>query len=387
MKIPSPLGHLHADEFLSEYWQKKPLLIKQALPGFSSPVSAEELAGLACESAVESRIILEKDGLHPWELRSGPFQESDFAHLPETHWTLLIQDIEKHLPELSWITELFHFIPDWRLDDLMISYAADQGSVGPHLDAYDVFLLQAEGKRHWKINSDTSRPMEKLQHTALDILSHFEAEQDWIVEPGDILYLPPGVAHYGVAIGECITCSIGFRAPSHLSMVQSFMDHLVDTIAPDILYQDPSLSRQKNPHELTEQSIAQLRKTLEQYLSASPALINHWAGTLLSEGKEDFQAENVSAALNITEFIDQWKKAGILYRNTALKFLYLHTDSELHFYIDGQHLQYTDKLLAQAEWLCASLQISWQQYDDLPDKDDLSLVFYDFYAKGFYYFL
>lgn len=387
MKLTSLLGHMPVDKFLSEYWQKKPLLIKQALPGFNSPVSAEELAGLACDADVESRIVLEKDGLHPWELRTGPFQESDFAHLPETHWTLLIQDIEKHLPELCWITDLFDFIPDWRMDDLMISYAADQGSVGPHLDAYDVFLLQAEGKRHWKINTDTTSPLEKLSDTALDIISNFNSEQDWIVEPGDLLYLPPGVAHFGIATGECITCSIGFRAPSHVDMVQHFMDLILDSIKPDILYQDPQLILQKNPHELTKQSIQHLWKTVEQYLSANPSLINQWAGTLLSEGKQAFQTQHLEQMNPVSGFFEQWQNTGVLYKNTALKFLYLQTETGLHFYIDGQHLQYPDELLPQAEWICASLQISWQQYEDHVDKNELGSLFYDFYQKGFYYFL
>jgi len=377
---------MSADVFLSEYWQKKPLLIKQALADFNNPISPEELAGLACEASVESRIILEKDGQLPWELRKGPFQESDFSQLPKTHWTLLVQDVEKHLPELSWLTDLFHFIPDWRLDDLMISFASDQGSVGPHLDAYDVFLLQAYGKRHWKINADASRPMEKLSQTELAILKTFEAEQEWIVEPGDLLYLPPGVAHYGIAEGDCMTYSIGFRAPSHINMVEHYADDILESIDTHAIYQDPQLSLQAMPHELTQQSIEHLKKTLDHYLNNRPELIHHWAGTLLSLGKEGFQANSPDDALTKDKFIEHWEKTGIVYKNTALKFLFIHTDTDLKFYIDGEQLLYPEEFYPYAEWISSSLQIPWEEYHSNPDSEALSTLFYDFYRRGFYYF-
>ncbi len=158
------LGGISREEFLNQYWQKKPLFINQAIPGYQSPLDAEEFAGLACEEGVESRLLMEKGGDKPWQLRHGPFEESDFTSLPESHWTFLIQAVDHLIPELACLVDKFDFIPNWRFDDLMISYAQDQGSVGPHIDNYDVFLLQVQGQRHWHIDDkdfsekDLSKP-------------------------------------------------------------------------------------------------------------------------------------------------------------------------------------------------------------------------------------
>jgi 50S ribosomal protein L16 3-hydroxylase len=386
MKLTSPLGDLPAHEFLAQYWQKKPLLIRQAFKDFTSPISAEELAGLACDEMLESRIIIEKDGRHPWELRTGPFAAQDFTRLPDTHWTLLIQDIEKHLPELTCIIDAFHFIPDWRLDDLMISYAPEYGSVGPHVDAYDVFLLQAQGKRQWKINTHIDADAPMLDITALNILQDFEVEQEWILEPGDILYLPPGVAHYGISLGDCITCSIGFRAPTHVELVQSYLQTVIEQIQADKHFSDPDLCTQQFPHEITLQSVAQLKQTVADYLSLDPQSLYNWAGTLLSEGKEGFQAESVSDQPTMSGFIRRWQASQVLYRNTALKFLYITADDTLHFYIDGQHIDVAARLSDYAEWLCSSLEISWDKMNRYPDREALLSVMHGFYCRGFYYF-
>ena len=195
-------GELSVEVFLNQYWQKKPLLIRQAFPGFVCPIDANELAGLACEEHVESRIVLENDQGRPWQCRMGPFDESDFASLPPTHWTLLIQGLNNWVPDISDLLNYFRFIPNWHLDDIMASYAPDQGSVGPHFDFYDVFLLQAEGKRRWKIGNTCTADTARLEGTDLRILKEFETQTEWLLEPGDMLYLPPQIAHYGVAEGE-----------------------------------------------------------------------------------------------------------------------------------------------------------------------------------------
>ncbi|HPQ96555.1 MAG TPA: cupin domain-containing protein, partial [Thiolinea sp.] len=221
------LGELAVEDFLRDYWQQQPLLVRQAFPGFELPLSADELAGLACDTDT-ARLVLERGGRHPWELRSGPIAEDAFAGLPETHWTLLVNDCEKMVPELQAIVQPFRFIPDWRIDDLMISYAAPGGSVGPHVDAYDVFLLQAQGRRRWQISSQPCTPDNFIPDLDLRVMQAFSPEQEWVLEPGDLLYLPPGVPHYGVAMGECMTCSIGFRAPSQAELLERLLGHLVE---------------------------------------------------------------------------------------------------------------------------------------------------------------
>jgi 50S ribosomal protein L16 3-hydroxylase len=373
------------DEFLLQYWQKKPLLIKQAFPDIINPVSADELAGLACDDDVESRIVLEKDGAHPWELRSGPFTESDFAQLPQTHWTLLIQDIEKHLPELTTISAAFDFIPDWRMDDLMFSYAPIHGSVGPHVDAYDVFLLQTQGQRHWQINTRIDGSADMLDNTDLKILSYFESEEDWILEPGDMLYLPPGVAHYGVSLGDCVTCSIGFRAPSHQGLVQGYLNTVVEGIDKDKMYSDPELKPQRYPHELTSENIGALKHTVEQYLTLNDQSMHHWLGGALSEAKEQFQTDPLENPLSISAWTQQWQRSGILYRNTATKFLFINTASHISIYVNGEPFELPRGYTDQAEWLCSTLQISWDEWDSTPDNKPLQAILYQFYCNGYYY--
>ncbi|MCB1815595.1 MAG: cupin domain-containing protein, partial [Candidatus Competibacteraceae bacterium] len=172
-------------QFLAEYWQQKPLLVRAAWPAFSNPISPEELAGLACEDEVCARLV--RQSKQRWQVRHGPFKETDFTRLPAKRWTVLVPDMEKHLPDLRSILEPFRFIPDWRIDDLMISYAAEQGSVGPHVDEYDVFLLQGLGRRRWQIDTRPVAPDNYQADSELRILQHFEAESEWILEPGDML--------------------------------------------------------------------------------------------------------------------------------------------------------------------------------------------------------
>ena len=174
----NPLGELSPQDFLKNIWQQRPLVVRQAFPDFTSPVSADELAGLSCEADVNSRIVIEKGGKHPWQALYGPMDEAIFQSLPETHWTLLVNDVEKYLPELAWIVDRFRFIPEWCIDDLMISYAPEGGSVGPHLDQYDVFILQAQGHRRWQIHSREVAPDNRVAGTEMDIQRDFEPEQD-----------------------------------------------------------------------------------------------------------------------------------------------------------------------------------------------------------------
>ena len=183
---------LTQQQFLQQYWQKKPLLIRQAFSDFQSPISPDDLAGLACEPEIESRLIEEKGALGPWQVRSGPLTEDDFARLPSTHWTMLVQDVDKHLPELQSLLDPFRFIPDWRRDDLMVSYAPQHGSVGPHTDGYDVFLLQAMGERRWQINDKAMTDAALIEGLDVQILQEFHPDQSWDLQPGDMLYLPPG---------------------------------------------------------------------------------------------------------------------------------------------------------------------------------------------------
>jgi len=374
--------NLDIDDFLANYWQKKPLLIRKAFDAFNSPVSAEELAGLACEMDIESRLILEKDGATPWEVRHGPFTEAAFTKLPTSHWTLLVQDVEKHLPELLPLLDIFNFIPAWRLDDLMISYASDQGSVGPHLDAYDVFLIQAQGQRHWSISSQYSEQSPTLNDIDLKILQDFSSDQDWTLQPGDMLYLPPDVAHHGVALGECITCSVGFRAPSINDLVHSYTDHIIQTLNSTQRYADPNRSRQTNPHELEEQDIEILKSLVLRQFSQPQSVIKHWLGSLLTESKENFIPLTPDNLLSRQNFLQHWKKQHWLYRDSRLHFLFTRSNTTIDFYVDSAHHSFIFSDDINPEYICSVLKIAFKTEMAEPLID----VLFQFYRHGYYYF-
>jgi 50S ribosomal protein L16 3-hydroxylase len=282
-KLRFPEG-VDAESFLHLIWQRKPLLMRGALPGLRCPIDPDELAGLACEPEVESRIVLEH-GDTPWELRHGPFAPEAFASLPPTHWTLLVQDVEKHVPEVARLLDAFRFIPDWRVDDVMVSYAADQGSVGPHVDQYDVFLVQAQGRRRWQIDSRARNRGALRSDTELKVLAEFQAEREWLLEPGDVLYLPPGVAHWGIAEQPCMTCSVGYRAPALRELLSGWCEHLIERTDPERHYRDPPAAPQTFSAEITAGTLAAVDRLLAELQAADAPERHHWFGRFATEVK------------------------------------------------------------------------------------------------------
>lgn len=258
--MQAPLGELDAQVFLRDYWQQRPCVLRGALADFQSPLDGDDLAGLACEPLAESRLILGPDEEDRWELRHGPMEESDFDALGDRNWTLLVQDVEKHYPPLQQLLDRFTFLPSWRLDDLMISFAATGGSVGPHVDQYDVFLLQTMGRRHWSIAERGS--LETRADSPIDMLSSFSPEQEWTLEPGDMLYLPPGVAHHGVALEPCMTYSVGFRAPSAADLAMALGEWLAQETDDGGRYRDPELAAWPRPGEISSSEQHRFRALL-----------------------------------------------------------------------------------------------------------------------------
>lgn len=336
----TPLGALSAEQFIKDYWQQKPLVIQQGFKNFISPISAEELAGLACEDDVHSRIVIEKGGDMPWQLIDGPMDKAVFASLPEKHWTLLVNDVEKHLPELASIVDAFRFIPEWRADDLMISYAPEGGTVGPHLDQYDVFILQAQGHRRWQINTQSVADDNQIANINLRIQKDFTAEQEWLLAPGDIIYIPPGVSHYGVATDDCLSFSIGFRAPAHTEMLTDFIDFITHDLPANKTYKDKKLNLQTHSNEITENTIENIREMFKEYLSSDylssghPALAQ-WFGRFVSDTKTDLVFENEDS---FTNFITLKQSHPVLYRNPASRFAFYEKGSETLLFIDGNDM-------------------------------------------------
>jgi 50S ribosomal protein L16 3-hydroxylase len=331
---------LTAEKFLARHWQKKPLLFRQPLPGFQCGLEPEELAGMACEEGVESRLVLEKDGASPWEARFGPFDESVFSQLPESHWTLLVQDVDKHLPEVARLLEHFRFIPDWRLDDVMVSYAVDQGSVGPHIDDYDVFLYQAKGRRRWKIHYQTVTEADYIPGLDLRILPDFEAEEEWLLEPGDMLYLPPNVAHWGIAEGECMTCSVGFRAPSLREMAASWFEQSVEQQLPTTRYRDPALQPQAAPGEIRDEALAEF-KTLLQGCLDNLQQDNRWFGRFITEPKDHLHVEPRETPLSNEAFLNRFRQAAVIHRHGFTRLAFTRHDGDGNDTLYANGISYT----------------------------------------------
>jgi 50S ribosomal protein L16 3-hydroxylase len=237
------LGGLTPARFLSQYWQKKPLLVRQAIPAFTGILQSSELFRLAASETVESRLFVRRGAR--WSMHDGPHRRAVFARLPRTRWTLLVHGLNLHVPAADALLRRFAFIPYARLDDILVSYATDGGGVGPHFDSYDVFLLQGEGRRRWRISTQRGHTLDpRAQHR---VLARFRPEHEWVLDPGDMLYLPPGCAHEGTALGACSTYSIGFRAPSAQELGTAFLDYLRDNLRLDGMYGDPDLRVQRHP--------------------------------------------------------------------------------------------------------------------------------------------
>lgn len=368
---PIPLGEMPLATFLAEYWQKKPLLIRNALVDFSSPASAEVLAGLACEEDIESRLIIQH--AQKWELQHGPFNDNTFANLPAIKWTLLVQAVDHYLPAAASLLEQFNFIPRWRIDDLMISAAADGGGVGPHFDHYDVFLVQSSGERQWEVGGQYNDDAVLEKNLPVKILQGFEAEHRWLLKPGDILYVPPGVGHNGIAVGDdCITCSVGFRAPSHSEILREYTDYLGDQLGEAIRYQDPNLVRQTNPGEITPQTIDNIQNILRGYVEDTPTIrewFGHYATTPKYPNNELHEEEE---SFNIEELSTHLSNKGLVIRNESSRFAYLRQNDQHSLFIDGESIECGPDTNELIETICAKTHIT--ENDFTLSKSNLNLL-------------
>ncbi|AKS09375.1 MULTISPECIES: ribosomal protein uL16 3-hydroxylase [Pseudomonas] len=344
------LGGITAREFLRDYWQKKPLLIRQAIPDFESPIDADELAGLALEEEVESRLVIEH-GERPWELRRGPFAEDAFSTLPEREWTLLVQAVDQFVPEVAELLEQFRFLPSWRIDDVMISFAAPGGSVGPHFDNYDVFLLQAQGKRNWKIGQMCSSESPLLQHADLRILAEFEESAEWVLEPGDMLYLPPRLAHFGIAEDDCMTYSVGFRAPSAAEVLTHFTDFLAQYLTDEERYTDADAQPVSDPHQIQSDALDRLKSLLAEHMSDERMLLT-WFGQFMTEPRypELVAGEEVGEE----DFISSLQDGAILVRNPSARMAWSEVDDDVLLFASGQSRYLPGKLRELLKLICAA---------------------------------
>jgi len=281
-KLPL-LGGLSATQFMRRHWQRKPLLVRQALPGAAAPLSRAALFDLAARDEVESRLVQRR--AQAWTLRHGPLPRRALPPLKQTGWTLLVQGLDLHLPSAHELLQRFRFVPDARLDDLMLSYASDGGGVGPHLDSYDVFLIQMHGRRRWRIGPARDRGF--VPGLPLKILRRFEPEFDWLLEPGDMLYLPPQWAHDGVAVGECMTASVGFRAMGPAEMARELLPRVAEALEPtpgERLYADAGTAATAAPGAIPAALQGFAEAAVAQALR-DPTNLHRALGEMLSEPK------------------------------------------------------------------------------------------------------
>jgi 50S ribosomal protein L16 3-hydroxylase len=376
--VPTPLlGGLTPSQFMRRYWQKKPLLIRGAIAGATPPLSRDELFELAGNDDAEARLISQVRGR--WNLEHGPFDRDALPSIKRPAWTLLVQGVDLHDDRARALLERFRFVPDARLDDLMISYATDGGGVGPHFDSYDVFLLQVQGKRRWRISAQ--RDLTLKPGLPLKVLQHFEPDEEWLLEPGDMLYLPPHIAHDGIAEGECMTCSIGFRAPSANELIGQFLYYLAErgeaarSQAGERLYRDPRQSAVAHPAKLPDAMIAELGAILAKVRWTERDLVS-FLGSYLSEPKAQVVFDAPDRPLSEAAFIRRAQASGIRLDNkTALLY------GERTYFINGEE----SALGSSRKWLCELAdvrRIEGKRFVTLSADRSMTALLYEWYRAG-----
>jgi 50S ribosomal protein L16 3-hydroxylase len=345
------LQNFDVDAFLKGYWQKKPMLIKNPWAGWTNPVDPDDLAGLACEDEVESRLITQAGG--SWQLEDGPFDEARFGELGAKEWTLLVQAVDHYIPEVAAMIDPFRFIPNWRIDDVMVSYATDGGGVGPHFDQYDVFLIQGLGRRRWQVGASCDENTALIPHDDLRLLANFEATQEWVLEPGDILYVPPGVSHNGVAVSDdCMTYSIGFRAPSASDLISNYCDHLLDHLPDDARFSDPDLQVQDNPGEISAAALDRLHAMVTEQLLDRDGFAR-WFGQYSSTPKYPEMDWRPEEELKQEQLRKRLVSGAILSRNPASRFSFIPASNDrLMLFADGQCFDCSPETSGLAKHIC-----------------------------------
>lgn len=335
--------NLSVKEFLTDYWQKKPLLIPAAFKTLANPLSANELAGLAMDEEVESRLVIQTPGQIPqWSLKRGSFSKNEFKTLPKSHWTLLVQGVDRFIPEVSALLDHFDFIPQWRIDDVMISYAVEQGSVGPHYDNYDVFLYQAKGQRKWLLTTADCIESNYVPDIDLRIMKKFKVEQEYILEEGDMLYLPSTVGHHGISLSkDCMTYSFGYRSYQGQELWDSFGEYLSTYTKTPLFYKDPPWTLISETSCLPQQAWLQAKSVMQSLLDDED-LMSDWFGTFATS--LDNQAESLlplnsaeDPVIDILAFKQELIDSQGIIRNPLCRFAYTKSDKapQISLYING----------------------------------------------------
>lgn len=385
MQAPLPyLGGLSAEEFLRDYWQKKPLVVRGAFPELAYRLSPEDLMELAQEEGVEARIVLEQ-GKTPWELLKGPFTAKALKQMPATHWTLLVQAVDHYLPELADYLDHFSFIPNWRIDDIMVSYAPEGGSVGPHYDLYDVFLIQGIGQRRWQLGQQCDENSPRVEGTSLRILQNIDTHFDEILNPGDLLYVPPALAHYGVAQNDCCTYSIGFRAPVLGQVLDRLVEAALENPASQHLFADTDRKVLSQPAALHAVDIEKLRQQVLPLLNDNRYLERALAA-FLSEPKYD-DYEPMGEELRLTDIQALLAQNTPLRRDPASHMIYTLTEGQpAALFINGEEMPFPPRLAPLVALLANHRLISSEQLTAWHSDEEALTWLAEQIAMGFWFF-
>ena len=312
-----PLG-MPAETFLRDYWQKRPLLIRNAFPGFESPISPDDLGALSLEATALSRLILWDRKKDRWAVETGPLPEDRFDRVPERDWTLLVQDVDKWDADVRELVEAFPFLPRWRIDDVMISFAVEGGSVGAHIDQYDVFLLQGMGHRHWQIDTNPNQPVDFRNDAPIRLLKSFTPSHEWTLGPGDMLYLPPGLGHHGVALDPCLTFSLGMRAPAKAELIEDFALELASRAGERERYADPDLAVPADAFEIDAAALDRVKQTLGSMAgddADDEALLRRWFGRFITRYRASGNLQPPKKAPTRAEFDAVLATGGMVQRH------------------------------------------------------------------------
>lgn len=378
------LGELSLADFMQQYWQKQPLLIKQGFKNFQDPLSADELAGLALEDDVESRLVECRDG--NWQLETGPFE--DFNRYGDKDWTILVQAVDHWHPPAAELIEPFRFIPNWRIDDLMVSFSTPGGGVGPHLDQYDVFIIQGEGKRHWRVGMPDASLKQFCPHPRLLQVTPFTACIDVIMEPGDILYIPPGCPHEGISLENSLNYSVGFRAPAQKDLLTGLADYLLDNDISGKRFSDPQRSLTGNIGAISEQDLDQVQQLLVQLVSDRDTL-PLWFGQYITQAKHELDQQEPDPHYQAEEIAEYLEEGSVLGRIGGLRCSYYQAeaDRDIHVFINGNRLVLPSAELATAKLLCDAPRINAEACLHFIASEERLLLITDLINQGLWYFI
>ncbi|MFY8349526.1 JmjC domain-containing protein [Pseudoalteromonas sp. SSM20] len=381
IKTPDGIITLSQQEFINQYWQKKPALIKSGFADFADPISPDELAGLAMEECIESRLITNHN--NEWQAYHGPF--GDFELLTPNNSTLLVQAVDHWHPDAAQLIEPFRFIPNWRIDDLMISFSTPSGGVGPHLDQYDVFIIQGQGKRHWRVGESTQTVNEVIPCKDLLQIDGFEGCIDEVLEPGDILYIPPGCPHEGYAVENAMNYSVGFRAPNQRELLSSFSDYLIDNDSGNKRYSDPTIQLRSNPGEFLQNEVNDVKAQMINALNNDNDF-NLWLLQSLSEAKHDLDLAPLEDEFD-EDYVRELLSQDIeIHRLGGLRCFYLSTEDAVLFAVNGNVLTLPNNCLAWVKTLCENVTMTSDQIKSSTSCSHFIQNFTNLLNEGYWYF-